>query len=142
MSASLFADAARAGLYHLPPGRRHDLAARAAEARQKLLDADVGHCETLRETLQAFGQFFAFPAWYGANFDALRDCLTDPDWHPKQGVLLHIAGLDKLRRCDPEALSTLIDVLRTAAAERSASQAPLWILLTSPARGVADLPEA
>jgi hypothetical protein len=25
----------------------------------------------------------AFSDWYGANFDALFDCLTDPDWQPE-----------------------------------------------------------
>lgn len=142
MSIGLFGDASRAGLYHLPPTRRQNLAAQAADARQLLLTADVSHCTTPRETLQLLGRAFEFPAWYGANFDALRDCLTDPDWHPKQGIVLQISGPDRLRRNDPEALVTLIDVLRSAAAERSATGVPLWILLTSPARGVLDLPDA
>lgn len=142
MSASLFADAARAGLFHLPSTRRHDLAAQAAKAHLAFLNADVGNCTNIHETLQAFGQAFGFPAWYGANFDALHDCLCDPDWHPGRGVVLQLAGLDRLRQQDPEALSTLIDVLRWAANERSATQAALWILLNSPARGVTDLPDA
>lgn len=142
MSAGLFADAARAGLYHLPSRHRHDLAAQAASAGQKLLSTDVGDCDNMQQALQLFGRAFGFPAWYGANFDALHDCLGDPDWHPGQGIVLEIRGLDRLRRHDPMALSTLVDVLRSAAAERSATHAALWILLGSPARGVPDLPAA
>ena len=32
--------------------------------------------------LKQLGEALNFPDWYGANFDALHDCLTDPDCLP------------------------------------------------------------
>lgn len=142
MKTGLLKDATQAGLYHLPPGKLPDLPRQVANARQKLLMADLGDCKDAHEALRKLGDACQFPVWYGANFDALHDCLTDDDWQPKQGVILQISGLDTLRTADPEAFSTLLDVLQSASSIRSTGKTPLWILLTSPAPGISDLPEA
>lgn len=142
MKHSLLQDASRAGLYHLPAARRADVLAQARQAHLKQFSADLGDVGDAADVLRELGRTFEFPIWYGANFDALHDCLTDPDWHPRKGLLLLISGLEALRNNDPEAFSTLIDVLRSAAQTRSTDKHPLWILLTSPARGIVDLPDA
>lgn len=47
-----------------------------------------------RAMLVAIGQAFAFPAWYGANLDALYDCLTDlPERGAARGCVALIEGL-------------------------------------------------
>ena len=142
MKTGLLKDAARAGLYHLPPDNPLDLPHLVAKAQQKFLLADLGDCQEAHEALHKLGDACQFPVWYGTNFDALHDCLTDEDWQPRKGVVLQISGLDTLRTADPEAFSTLIEVLQSAASIRSAGKTPLWILLTSPAPGISDLPEA
>ena len=142
MKTGLLKDAAGAGLFHLPRSRRVDLLHLAAAAQLKLLLADLGDCKGRHEALYQLGKACQFPVWYGANLDALHDCLTDPEWQPRKGVVLQISGLDSLRAADPEAFSTLIEVLQSAASIRSAGKTPLWILLTSPAPGIRDLPEA
>lgn len=142
MPASLFNDHSRAGLYHLPATRRDDLPRLVAKANQTLLQADVGTCKDVFETLRELGKAFKFPTWYGVNFDALHDCLSDPEWQPAKGLVLQISGLETLRTGNPEAFSTLIDVLHSAVMTRSAGKHPLWILLTSPTPGVANLPDA
>ena len=142
MQASLFKDHARAGLYHLPAAHRNSLPDLIAKAHQTLLQADVSACTGSHETLRELGKAFNFPTWYGINFDALHDCLTDLDWQPAKGLVLQISGLDTLRIGNPQAFSTLVDVLRSAATTRSAEKHPLWILLTGPAPGVANLPDA
>ncbi|HSG23656.1 MAG TPA: barstar family protein [Azonexus sp.] len=142
MNPGLLKNTARAGLYHLPPSRQTDLQKLVAETHQTLLLADVGGCKDKHDALLKLGNAFQFPIWYGVNFDALHDCLTDPAWQPGKGLVLQISGLDTLRNHDLEAFLTLIDVLQSAASVRSAAKTPLWILLTSPASGVADLPAA
>ncbi len=142
MKTGLLKDAAGAGLFNLPHSRRIDLPRLAAAAQHKLLLADLGDCKGRHEALSQLGKDCQFPVWYGANLDALHDCLTDPGWQPRKGVVLQISGLDSLRAADPEAFSTLIEVLQSAASIRSAGKTPLWILLTSPAPGISDLPEA
>lgn len=142
MKSNLLQDTTRAGLYHLPVSCQDNLPDLVSKAHQVMLSADLGGCNDRHETLRELGKAFHFPTWYGENFDALHDCLSDPDWQPGRGIVLQIAGLDTLRSIDPEAFSILIDVLRSATAARSAGQPPLWILLSSPVPGVANLPDA
>jgi len=142
MKHRLLQDASLAGLYHLPAARHSEALAQAKAAHLVQLNADLGSAGDAGEILRELGRAFQFPIWYGANFDALHDCLTDPDWHARKGLLLLISGLETLRHNDPEAFTTLIEVLRSAAQIRSAEKHPMWILLTSPARGIANLPDA
>ena len=142
MSSSLFKHAAQAGLYYLPDSARSDLEQEAAKAQRAFFSVRLENCKDTQEALIEFGKACHFPIWYGANFDALNDCLSDPDWPNGKGVILKISGLETLRSGDVEAFSTLIDVLRSATISRSASKQPLWILLTTPARGVSNLPDA
>ncbi|MBS1159101.1 MAG: hypothetical protein H6R15_1520 [Proteobacteria bacterium] len=142
MKPSTLQDAGRAGLYHLSVAGQPRLAEMATEARFELLTADLGTAHGLTASLGELGKVLGFPAWYGTNLDALHDCLTDPDWYPERGVVILINGLEALRQHDPEAFSTLLAVLGSAARARSASQSPLWILLSTTARGVASLPDA
>lgn len=140
MNPSLLSDAAQAGLFHITPAQLQDLPAQAIKSHRLLLTVDLSVLRNIEDVLRKLGTAFDFPIWYGANFDALHDCLADTDWQPNKGLVLLISGLETLRKNDLDAFATLIDVLRAAAETRSATGHPLWILLTSPARGVASVP--
>jgi RNAse (barnase) inhibitor barstar len=142
MKPDLLHDRARAGLYHLPGARRDVFPELAAKGRLALLPVAADRCRSVNEVLHEFGRGLGFPAWYGGNLDALHDCLTDPDWHPKRGVVVLVTGLDATHHGDPARFPAFLAVLRSAAQSRSADGAPLWILLDAPVPGVADLPDA
>lgn len=61
----------------------------------------------------------AFPAWFGANLDALYDCLTDIEG----GVLIALRGLPPGR-----ASAAILDVFRDAADDFAARQRPFVVL--------------
>jgi RNAse (barnase) inhibitor barstar len=142
MPASPLKDASRAGLYHLPAARLPQVVEQVARAKLLLLTANLGSCHGLDEALRELGSALRFPDWYGANLDALHDCLSDPEWHSKRTLFIQIDGLDALRKNEPKAFSALLEVLADAARQRSTRHAPLWILLTTPASGLEPLPEA
>ena len=96
----------------------------ASKTHHTLLSADVSASKNSQETLRELGKAWQFPLWYGTNLDALHDCLTDPDWQAKKKIILKITGLDTLKNSHPEAFSTLNEVLRSAAAIRSAATHP------------------
>ncbi len=41
---------------------------------------DGNRCKTKELLLQEIAAVFKFPGYYGKNFDALLDCLTDLEW--------------------------------------------------------------
>ncbi len=70
-------------------------------------------------TLEAFGRDLGFPDYYGANYDALVDCLrdlADPQSRPIT-VIWDRAGT--LRDRDRQAFEVIEDILRCVDAERA-----------------------
>lgn len=132
----------QAGVYHLPPALQAEAQNQAQAAHFTQATAHLEACISVDAALRELGHAWGFPIWYGANFDALHDCLSDPDWPTTKGALLAIHGLTAWRNRDPEAFSTLIDVLRSALATRRSPAAPVWIVLDAPARGIPVFPAA
>ena len=140
--ATLLADSQRSGLYALPARRRLVLGNTTHAPSVRRLQANLSTCATSAAALEELGRALAFPEYYGANFDALSDCLSDPDWQPASGHVIFIDGLATLRNGDPEGFATLIEVLQGVADQRRESGHPFWLLLDIPARGVPTLPSA
>jgi hypothetical protein len=86
----------------------------------------------------------AFPAWFGHNWDALADCLTDLSWLPAAGYVLIWDGYGTLGRAEVKAWRRAYEVFEAAIAARvRAGSAPLYLLLrgTGPDRSpLSDLP--
>jgi RNAse (barnase) inhibitor barstar len=72
-----------------------------------------------------------FPDWFGENWDALEDCLTDLAWREAQGHVLVFEGFQFLRADD---VSTLIDVLAAAAEFWSGRAKPFFAVFIDPER--------
>lgn len=142
MRDKLLATTARSGLYHLPPGHQKAVEKSAGKLHFQFLPADLSGCRSMADALKQLGSMLRFPEWYGCNFDALFDCLSDPSWSPAPGTIIVIEGSDPLRLADPAGFATLIEVFQAAADARREKDHPFWLLLDSPSPGIAALPEA
>lgn len=65
--------------------------------------------QTKPDFLRAVGETLRFPEWYGQNFDALADCLTDVD--SGDGTVLLWDGWGVLARDEPRTFSVALSVL-------------------------------
>ena len=66
------------------------------------------------QLLQALYQSLWLPGYFGFNWDALHDCLTDLSWIRERRVVLEHAGLPNI----PEAeLKIYLEILRDAVVE-------------------------
>src|SRR2546421_813219 len=61
--------------------------------------------------LAAIAQSLGFPQWFGANWDALEDCLTDLSWREAQG---HVFVFEAFQEVGPDDLGILIDILASS----------------------------
>lgn len=75
-------------------------------------------------------QVLGFPAWFGHNWDALADCLSDLGWLPGRGHLLLWDQYGVLARTDPKAWHQARQVLSAAIEQRLETGAvPLYVVL-------------
>ncbi|MFZ2973424.1 MAG: barstar family protein [Ferribacterium limneticum] len=142
MSDNLLENASASGVFHLVATQQSTIETAAKQADFCVLKADIVRPASTQDVLLQLGTALDFPSWYGANFDALYDCLTDPDWRPAKGHVLFINGITRLRAAHPVDFATLIEVLQAAAEDRRKTHVPFWILIDAPARGITTLAEA
>lgn len=142
MSENLLENASASGVFHLAATQQATIEMAAHQAGLCVLKADIAKHASTQDVLLQLGTALDFPSWYGNNFDALYDCLTEPDWHPAKGHVLFINGITRLRASQPADFATLIEVLQAAAEDRRNAHAPFWVLIDAPARGITTLAEA
>jgi hypothetical protein len=72
-----------------------------------------------------------FPDWFGHNWDALEDCLTDLSWRQAPGYVLLFE-----KPSPGDDLGVLVDILRTSAESWSARGKPFFAVFIDPARSL------
>lgn len=106
------------GLYRLPKGVT--VAGAHPVSGQQLTDKSA--------MLLALSRALAFPDYYGANWDALEECLTDLSWlEGAVAVLIDDAATPEEK--SPEAWGILLDILADAARHWEAEGRPFAVFL-------------
>lgn len=72
-------------------------------------------CDSKAELLERIATALHFPDWFGHNWDALADCLTDLSWLPAGTYRITLAQAGPLRRAAPETLATALEIFGDAA---------------------------
>ena len=103
-------DPARSGVYRVARPDEVLDATRAGEPR--LSRVSLAGATDKNELLARFAGGLQFPPWFGANWDALEDCLTDLSWLKADGHVLLIEGVSGLPADD---FGVLKDVLSSSA---------------------------
>jgi RNAse (barnase) inhibitor barstar len=86
----------------------------AEQAGHRFALAECSDCVNKKAVLKAIGRAFEFPDWYGANLDALYDCLTDLPERGEQGWVVLLERLPVGPKFDVEQRDALLDVFRDA----------------------------
>jgi hypothetical protein len=96
------------------------------------MSADFSGLRSARGVLRRLGSDLSFPEWYGGNFDALVDCLGDPELPAGRCPTLLLAGLGDFHRADSAGLDTFVAALRAAIEDRQAQGRPLTVVVDVP----------
>lgn len=94
--------------------------------------------------LDALGRALDFPAYYGRNWDAAWDCLTELDWPDGRVLVVHLP-IPADRALDDAALATFLGLLDDASRHWAAQGRALCLLVeaTQPAPpALAGIPDA
>jgi len=92
---------------------------------------------------QEIARVLSFPDYFGRNWDAVYDCLTDLTWLPAAGYVLVLDGFDQFATNEPAQWEIGLKVLREACSFWQPLSRPMAVLLYGPselAPGVLPLP--
>jgi RNAse (barnase) inhibitor barstar len=91
------------------------IAALARSLGYRVFTLDLHGCHDKTELLERSARGLGFPAWFGCNWDAWFDCLTDLSWHPiAPGYVILFRHTLLLQRTAPEALDTALAITEDA----------------------------
>jgi RNAse (barnase) inhibitor barstar len=98
---------------------------------------DLAGCSDKAEFLARIAAALGFPAWFGHNWDAFFDCLTDLSWRPALGYVLILERAAELQATEPEVFDTGLAILGDAATVWQARGAPfrVFVSITSASTG-------
>jgi len=100
------------------------------------LEADLASARSKSALLDALAAAADFPAWFGRNWDALEDSLTDFSWRPAAGYVLRLRNTEAARQALAAEWRTLIEVLQAVACDWKARGKPFVVVVD----GAPDLP--
>jgi hypothetical protein len=101
----------------------------------------LGPATSKDEFLTHAAEVFEFPEWFGGNWDAFYDSLTDLDWLPaEKGYLVVFAGWPELAAGDPAAFETAMEVFRDATGAWAESETPMMVVLPGSGQPIEHLP--
>ena len=135
--AALLAGRSKPGIYTWHSGFEvEDVRHTVEHAGWTFAYVDGLKAQTKQEFLTRIGEALNFPEWYGKNFDALADCLTDVD--SGNGTVVLWDGWGAFARAEPRAFSVALSVLGTRVnADRGG---PFSVLLRGEGPDVAGVP--
>lgn len=123
-------DPSRSGVYRV--SRAHEVADALKGSNLSLVRMPFADKAAL---LKNMASALGFPHWFGHNWDALEDCLTDLSWHDAPGYVLLIESAPP-----GDDLGVLVDILRSSAEFWAGRGKPFFALFVDPERAL-SLPE-
>lgn len=75
------------------------------------------HCHTTPALFQEFAAALQFPDYFGHNWDALDECLSDLEWLPARGYILVITNAERVLSTNQIEFDTFCSVLMNAKSE-------------------------
>ncbi len=83
-------------------------------APRPVVEVAVGDLDGKPALLRALADALGFPPYFGHNWDALHDALTDPSWLPPSGFVLRLRGWGRFAAAHPADAATLRQVVEAS----------------------------
>jgi RNAse (barnase) inhibitor barstar len=95
----------------------------------KLFAIDGAQIVDSTSLFQQFATVMQFPEYFGNNWDALKDCLTELDGDEVDRYIITIDQLDNFIGNDPSQWANFLDVCKSAIEYWQDTKTPLYVLL-------------
>jgi len=131
----------RAGVYHMPQVAPEPLTDAAATVGLAVFRINLSGVKTKAELLDAIAKAMKFPDWFGQNFDALADSLTDLAWIPADGYFILLEHCDGIHGYAESDFVATLQIFAQAADEWREQDTPFWCFVDMQADGINWLPD-
>lgn len=126
---SVLADPSLACTGFIARAERARYAAAAASLGFVVAPIDFSGCAGKDDALARFARALHFPDWFGGNWDALQDCLSDLSWLQGDGYLLLLDDVARWREADGGSFDTALEILEQAGNAWRSRLVPFWAVL-------------
>lgn len=138
--AKQLADAQQCGVYQLKR-KVEDIEHAARKAGLALFRIDAGNIRDKKGFVDEIAKTMHFPDYFGRNWDALNDCLTDLDWLPaKHGYVVVFENMEHFGANSQRGFSQTTEVLRSVSEYWKSQGRPFWAFITSSSGWDSTLP--
>ena len=120
-------DATRSGVYRVL--RPDEVIDAVRGTRLDLARVDLAGVAAKEPLLERLALALGFPDWFGANWDALEDCLADLSWRAGTG---HVILLQRQGELPVDDLGVLVEVLGAAAEHWAGRGRPFFAIFVDP----------
>jgi Barstar (barnase inhibitor) len=126
-------DASKSGVYR--SSRSDEILDATSGSALKVARIGLKGVSEKEALMQRIAHALEFPRWFGGNWDALEDCLTDLSWSKAGGHVLLIEGAEGL---PGDERGILVDILASAAGWWAERKRPFFAVFLN---GAESLPE-
>jgi hypothetical protein len=126
-------DASRSGVYRA--SRTDEILDATRGSGLKVSRIGLSGAAGKEALMERLARALEFPRWFGGNWDALEDCLTDLSWSGAAGHVLLIEGGGEL---PGDERGIFLDILASAAASWAERKRPFFAVFLD---GLPALPE-
>jgi RNAse (barnase) inhibitor barstar len=131
------------GLYQLAGDWKSARIAKLCRLKQaRLFRVDGTHVLRKKDFLAAAAHSMQFPDWFGANWDALADCLTDLSWAPADAYVIVLGGMERFAGHAPRDFRTALEILEEAAHFWSGRDVAFRVLIATDGHGALPVVKA
>jgi RNAse (barnase) inhibitor barstar len=136
----LLPDSERAGVFEssLDPD---EITAAAKTVGLQVFKLDLRRTSGKLKFLEQIAKTFRFPSYFGKNWDALNDCITDLSWLDGAGWVLLLTHCRDFAAEHEDSFTTALTLLSSTAKHWRTRRKPFWVFVQSQSGWDSGLPE-
>jgi hypothetical protein len=128
---SVFRSYLNSGVFVISPHTENGAVRKAAEAcNLAFISISLRGISAKDTFLKKLAQALSFPGYFGLNWDALSDSLTDLSWKPAAGYVILVTRFQPLSDSLPEEIPLIKNIFESSAAYWKENKVPFFVILS------------
>ena len=92
---------------------------------------DLSNVATKEDFLRSISKVLKFPSYFGMNWDAFEECLTDFEWCNTTGYVIILHAVEAFSQKVPDEFKTARSIFKSAVKYWKAQKKPFYMILVN-----------